>query len=63
MALLDMWSTVWNSLIYEAGFSMSDIYEAGFSMKDLFDSVTPSAILLYVRAIGLFFKMRLDILP
>ncbi len=27
------------------------------NMKDLFDSVTPSTILLYVRAIGLFFKM------
>ncbi len=27
------------------------------NMKDLFDSVTPSAILLYVRVIGLFFKM------
>ncbi len=26
-------------------------------VKDLFDSVTPSTILLYVRAIGLFFKM------
>ncbi len=27
------------------------------NMKDLFDSVTPSTILLYVRAIRLFFKM------
>ncbi len=33
------------------------------NMKDLFDSVTPSTILLYVRAIELFFKMWLDILP
>ncbi len=34
------------------------------NMKDLFDSVTLSTILLYVRAIGLFFsKMWLDILP
>ncbi len=33
------------------------------NMKDLFDSVTHSTILLYVRAIGLFFKMWLDILP
>ncbi len=33
------------------------------SLSDLFDSVTPSTILLYVRAIGLFFKMWLDILP
>ncbi len=27
------------------------------NMKDLFDSVTPSTIPLYVKAIGLFFKM------
>ncbi len=33
------------------------------NMKDLFNSVTPSTILLYVSAIGLFFKMWLDILP
>ncbi len=25
--------------------------------KNIFDSVTPSTILLYVKAIGLFFKM------
>ncbi len=31
--------------------------------SDLFDPVTPSTILLYVRAIGLFFKMWLDISP
>ncbi len=31
------------------------------SMKDLFDSVTPSTILLYVRAIGLFTRYNLKL--
>ncbi len=40
-----------NSLIYEA------IFFDARNIKDLFDLVTPSTILLYVTAIGLFFKM------
>ncbi len=54
--LISKWR-ISNLLIYEAVSSMLE------NMKDLFDSVTPSTVLLYVRAIGLFLKMWLDILP